>query len=260
MSKIMSIEENIQTINDFLDKLKSGNLSVAEVQKLTSVARELYEKCIILQFKAFEQKVNGNVDHIEEFHIPSATEALMEENDIVDDEVEVIVDEKPAFEFNLFDEVAPQQETQDLFVQEHLSEPEIVEEVPAPAIFNEEKEEKLADFQEEVQQIEVVQEQIQVTPSNSNQAELLALIDKSESSFAIPSLLGAFGLNERLQCVKELFDGSSEAFAMALKELDNQENFEDAIEVALRWKDKFQWNLQHESCKDLINKIKRRYA
>lgn len=76
----------------------------------------------------------------------------------------------------------------------------------------------------------------------------------------LDSLIGSFGLNERLQYINELFDGSSEALSEAIKSLDSLPNFEAALHKASLFAEQFQWDLSSETVEEFVLKIKRRYA
>lgn len=76
----------------------------------------------------------------------------------------------------------------------------------------------------------------------------------------IDSLIGSFGLNERLQYINELFDGSSENFSDAIKVLDNQSSVDSAktkvAELALI----NNWDVESETIVEFMQKVLRRYA
>ncbi len=52
-----NIEDLVKTLKSKVGKLSSGKLAADEVENLCSVSRELYERLIILKFKAFESDV-----------------------------------------------------------------------------------------------------------------------------------------------------------------------------------------------------------
>jgi hypothetical protein len=76
----------------------------------------------------------------------------------------------------------------------------------------------------------------------------------------LDSLIGSFGLNERLQYINELFDGSSEALSEAIKSLDSLPDFEAALRKASLFAEQFQWDLSSETVEEFVLKINRRYA
>lgn len=130
-------------------------------------------------------------------------------------------------------------------------------------------EEKIEEQIEEFEEEELVEE-IVGQPSSFSYGELAPFINKFnlvESNVStqfgiakIDTLIGSFGLNERLQYINELFDGSSEDFSDAVKILDNQPSIEIAktkvAEIALI----NQWEVDSETIIEFIQKVVRRYV
>lgn len=75
----------------------------------------------------------------------------------------------------------------------------------------------------------------------------------------LETLVGSFGLNERLQYINELFDGSSEAFSEAVKILDNQHSSQNAFLKVAEIGTQNNWDIQSETVEEFMQKIKRRY-
>lgn len=76
----------------------------------------------------------------------------------------------------------------------------------------------------------------------------------------IESLIGSFGLNERLQFINELFDGSSESFSNAIKELDQQMGSEAAKSKVAEFAVENNWDVDSDTVEEFMQKIVRRYA
>jgi hypothetical protein len=76
----------------------------------------------------------------------------------------------------------------------------------------------------------------------------------------LETLIGSFGLNERLQYINELFDGSSEGFSEAIKAIDHSLDMNQAIDAITGYAVEHHWDLESETVEDFIVKVKRRYA
>ena len=76
----------------------------------------------------------------------------------------------------------------------------------------------------------------------------------------LDTLVGSFTLNERLQFINELFDGSSDSFSTAVKKLDSQSNLISAREQVAEFATNNSWDLESEIVEDFLVKICRRYA
>lgn len=73
------------------------------------------------------------------------------------------------------------------------------------------------------------------------------------------TLTGAFGLNEKLQCIRELFKGSSEAFNIAIEKLDQQSSFEDAKRYVAQIAQQNNWDIESNLTNEFLQKIERRF-
>ena len=76
----------------------------------------------------------------------------------------------------------------------------------------------------------------------------------------IESLQTAFGLNEKLQIIRELFKGSSEDYTQAIQILDVQPNFEQAKAILSNFTLEYAWELDTPIAIEFVQKIARRYA
>jgi hypothetical protein len=76
----------------------------------------------------------------------------------------------------------------------------------------------------------------------------------------LETLIGSFTLNERLQFINELFEGSSDAFSSAIKKLDVLDDLDSARNVVAQFAENNNWDLDSEIVEDFLVKICRRYA
>jgi hypothetical protein len=110
-------------------------------------------------------------------------------------------------------------------------------------------------------------EEIKISHSPSDVEALAAKFAKevkqASTGFQLPkieTLVGSFGLNERLQFINELFDGSSESFADAIKVLDHLSNHDEAFRQAANFAIQYTWEKDSETVTDFLTKLQRRYA
>lgn len=76
----------------------------------------------------------------------------------------------------------------------------------------------------------------------------------------IESLRGAFGFNERMQSVNELFQGSLEAFTAAIDELDAITDKSTARARVTALANQYNWSAESEIGLDFVQKVERKYA
>jgi hypothetical protein len=261
MANLSSLQSKLDSVQQLIAKLNNGKLTSEELELLVETSRELYERSVILQYKSFEEKVFGLREEVIEIPVQPETDGQVKE--IEEEQVEIEVEttaEVTAFDFSLFDEPTPLQpieEKEVLADVEISSEPEVEEHVSVSHAVTEEG----------VKEESVAIEQTFVTfgsgESTALAGQLARLLDQSESRFNLPpleTLVGSFGLNERLQFINELFNGSSEEFAEAIKALDASSGFDEALNKAAAFGLRNQWDRESETVLDFVNKLKRRYA
>lgn len=188
-------------------------------------------------------------------------EETLEEEQLQEDEVE----EEEIEEEELLEETLEEEQLQENEVEEEELEEENGE------VTNEEEPlvENLFEEVEEDQTSEAVVSEPE-TPSSWEpefsgdqpiwMAEMEANIRDNRSVFPLESLIGAFTLNEKLQFINELFDGSSDDFSSNVKQLDQLASIDAARNMIAELADTFSWDTESEIVEDFIYKICRRYA
>ena len=79
------------------------------------------------------------------------------------------------------------------------------------------------------------------------------------SRIKLQTLVGSFGLNEKLQCIRELFQGSSEAFNTALETIDQQADFNSAKRVMAGYAKHYNWSFESNLTAQFVQKVERRF-
>lgn len=229
--------------------LANGSLSRIEMTEMVQLTRELHEKTLIISYKALEQNVYGKATEKTE-EKPIETESLeelhsntKEKNEVEDLDFSNTEIENPEIDFSIFDT----ETTKNIEKKENTSNPttrkkESIETTSETSILKQIDEEKHTSFYERFSK-----------PENDS------LLGKM-SSRKLDSLKGAFGLNEKLQVVNELFDGNSELFNKAIDILDNQDSEEDAREQLSKIAVSNDWNLEKEIVEEFVKKVERRYV
>lgn len=76
----------------------------------------------------------------------------------------------------------------------------------------------------------------------------------------LETLKGAFGFNERLQIIRELFDGSNDEFTQAIEKLDALDSKNEARHVVSNYARQYAWDKDSNLALEFIQKVERRYA
>ncbi|MFT5860113.1 MAG: hypothetical protein ACI865_002221 [Flavobacteriaceae bacterium] len=256
MDGLENYKAKLHALGELMKKMEAGSLSISELSDLETLTRELHERSIILKYKAFEAKVKQDTPIKED--VQPVDEVIEEEIPIVEVEDEEDDVDSGGLDFALFD------------TPEEVIVPEPIEEVKAV-----EKEVIV-----ETPQIAKVEEIIIEAPVEEINVDLSAPVDSDESkkSFLdrlnlppesvssqfseskIDSLSGAFGLNEKLRFIRELFAGSSDLFSEAISSLDSQSSIGDASVKVEELAFSNSWDLEQDAVLEFMSIIKRRYA
>jgi hypothetical protein len=270
MANLSTIETRLQAIEETFSKLNHGTLTREELEELVVNTQELYERAIILRYKAFEEKIFGErpTESVSVVETPIVSEPIvesiqeethssipeleieLEEEKIVAESIEEIEDQ-PAFDFSLFDDSAEQ-------IKEEVLEDNTFEHLSLSSTEHTE---------DGVHEEHITMEQVIVTPTEPVNQKFYARFSKDNADLApqigmttLSTLVGSFGLNERLQFINELFDGSSEAFSEAIKVLDNLSSRDEMLIRASAFANNHNWDLESETVEEFVLKLKRRYA
>ncbi len=288
----------VNKITAILDKLERGALTEEELNNLVDCSAEMHEKALILRYKAYELKIYGNSENIS-VSIPTPEEVSEKpiivptiplEKEQESASVDESISEAPTFDLSLFDEATEEvsedneeeisleeeeNEQSETLHEEELSlqnDHDLENNIPEPALVNVET------FEEEVAEEIVIPEHMVEEPaiveevSNSNQAlvdsDLLSKYSTIEPGFfsqlgttKLDQLVGTFGLNERLQFINELFDGSSEAFSETIKKLDALNSYPDALSLLANAASQYNWDdADSDTIEEFMTKVKRRHG
>lgn len=77
---------------------------------------------------------------------------------------------------------------------------------------------------------------------------------------AITDIKAAIGLNDRFQFCNELFDGNITEYNIAIENFNSSENLESAMEYFNSLQHLYNWDMEKESAKRLLNLVERRYS
>lgn len=276
------MKELVSAIENGLKKISKGNITRIELEETLASSRELYERLLIVRYKVYENSILADEESEELEVVDKETEVKKEEETIPDEnkDGEIIFEEEtndiaedsiirfdlfatPEIEFESEEEVLPRTEAEEAILPNENG-----------PTFNLIKE----DLEEEVLEESTIAAEQEIENTANDSAEtskkiaedassLFPKILKIEKSIAqnyqvmtLETLIGSFTLNERLQFINELFDGSSDLFSSAIKRLDALDNRDSARSVIAEYAAENNWDLDGEVVEDFMLKICSRYA
>ena len=276
------MKELVSAIENGLKKISKGNITLIELEETVASSRELYERLLIVRYKVYENSILA-VEESEELEVvDKETEVEKEEETIPDEnkDIEIIfveetndIAEDSIIRFDLFATPEIESEVEEEVLPSTEAEEATFPNENAPS-FNLIKE----DLQEEALEKEIIAALKEIENTANDSAEtskeiaedassLFPKLMKIEKSIAqnyqvmtLETLIGSFTLNERLQFINELFDGSSDLFSSAIKRLDALDNRDSARAVITEYAAENNWDLDGEVVEDFMLKICSRYA
>jgi hypothetical protein len=273
------MKELVSAIENGLKKISKGNITRIELEETVASSRELYERLLIVRYKVYENSILADKESEELEVVYKETEVKKEEETIPNEnkDREIIFEEETndiaedsIIRFDLFatpeieseveeDEVLPEVEKEieqsieeDILPEIEIKEEELVEE----NLYSEEEIENTANDNTETSK--------EIAEDSSSLFPKILKIEKSIAQnyqvMILETLIGSFTLNERLQFINELFDGSSDLFSSAIKRLDSLDNRDSARSVIAEYAAENNWDLDGEVVEDFMLKICSRYA
>ena len=276
------MKELVSAIENGLKKISKGNITLIELEETVASSRELYERLLIVRYKVYENSILADEESEELEVVDNETEVKKEEETIPDEnkDIEIIFEEESndiaedsIIRFDLFATPEIESEVEEEVLPSTEAEEATFPNENAPS-FNLIKE----DLQEEALEKEIIAALKEIENTANDSAEtskeiaedassLFPKLMKIEKSIAqnyqvmtLETLIGSFTLNERLQFINELFDGSSDLFSSAIKRLDALDNRDSARAVIAEYAAENNWDLDGEVVEDFMLKICSRYA
>ena len=280
----MRLKELSEELHTNINELLSGNMSPEQTQHLVELCSELYEKLIVLRFKAFSetstpaekmQAVLENVEPIKIDTTPSPTPIdLVKQVNLIDAIKEV--EQGPSEDANALqdstkdvaqDANALQDSSKDVAQdstkdasQEEDEDEDNDEDIVFQLIPNEEPvaEMPVMTVVAEAPAREEVKPMVSLNDTFKENASQQATIAKKLEGSPISDLKKNISLNQRFQFCKDLFKGNNQEYEVTLEKLNNT-NRDEAMRVIQTLRDKYSWNPDSMAVKDFTDLVTRRY-
>lgn len=242
-----------QNIQDALVKLQNGESSINHLEDMVVQARELYERLLVLRFKAYELKVRP------EKMLYSNEKLITDSIDtsLPSEKIEEIIpkeDDTP-FDFSLFGEVEKQTES----TTSSAEETDIF--VPSEASIG-----------PKIDEVHIEAPESNASATSKTQTSAASLLDKLSNNGSserlgdklkntkLESITSAFTLNDRIRFTKNLFDNNGDTFNAAIQLLDAQKGIIEARDLVQDYASRYEWDMEDKNSVDFIELIERRYA
>ena len=271
------MKSKVNELLEHVSKIENGSVTLPELEYSVELARDLYEKLVVVRHKVYEQGIleqptfdlspisfEEEVIVEEEVNLEPISIEIQEpilEHESTIHEIDSDIEETPKPEI-LVDDIASKIEINLEKESTESSEEFLFESSNS-------NEEEITDFSDDLDrpmpEVQFNEAPVQNPVNSGSWADQIKEIESHiPSSFTmskLDTLIGSFGLNERLQFINELFGGSSEAFSDAVKVLDARTGMDSAREKIAEFAATNNWeDADNETITDFVAKIKRRYA
>lgn len=240
------MKELSKKISEQLSKIDAGQLSVEDLEALVKDAQELYERLIILKFKAYEK-----------YGAPTK-EPIKEEAPVVAKEEKI--------------------ETLPPVVEEAIIDFSAMEEIPEV----EELEPPLFDFSAS-EEVEATKPKVEAAPKEKVKLESAKEDDEDEDGVDQNTLHQKLGVDDELSLRKKLqstpvkdlkseisiakkfeyitfmFEGNNQSYEEAMQVLNSCTDGEDAKNKLNEYSTKYNWDLENKSIIKFVELVERRY-
>jgi hypothetical protein len=265
--KYKRLTEIVKELGAKLEKLHEGELSKGDLENLTEESRELYERLVVLRFKAFQDEVSTDAVTQKSVEVEKHEVPIVESKPTITEAPAMKVEEAPSiepFSFRLEpvekSEPAPIQVSLIDAIEEVVKEAEQqIAEVEPPVAVNT----QIHSAQPSAESVTLNDKMKQSVTENFYE-KLSKTIEKKESfndkleQSSIPDLKRAISLNQRFQFSKELFKGNNQEYEQAIEKL-NTTTREDALKQLETLRSKYQWNETSPVASDFLELVERRY-
>ena len=245
------ITQENEELSAGIEKLKSGDLSASELDKLTDNARSLYEALVVLRYKAFEKQLGREV-------VEPVSEATVKE----EEPVEETIKEETSFEgFDLTSEEEFEAESSEtMFDFSGSAEPEKVEEVEEKEPEVEAEEFDINSFEEEEEVEETENEEEDDESLNAQFADNRdGSLRKQLGRSPISDLKSEIGIAKKFEYINSMFNGKTEVYDSAINELNSCGSDEAAKNLLNDYAKEYNWDLDNKSIIKFIELVERRY-
>jgi hypothetical protein len=269
VQKFQSMNELSRMISEKIARLEEGKLLAEEISGLSNEIRELYDRIVVLQYKALEKGLKTNKESVPPVTFIKATEPRVEEVKVeaVKEVAVAAAVEKPV-------EIQPMKFTVAEVPKVEVKPQEVIQPKVEPVV--EQKPIQTSFFEPVVEKKEVtVNPNISSAPKTSiaekyaaeqktSIAEKFAaeqkmtLADKLKMT-RINDLRTSIGINQKFLFMNDLFEGENTVFNNAINRLNSCGNGDEAKTVLTEYSVKYGWSNDSERVVQFFELIERRY-
>ncbi len=256
--KFKRLNEIVKELSHKIAQLHDGQLSKTDLENMTEESRELYERLVVLRFKAFQEEVDTEQTVIQD-EIPAPVAAPVEVQN-VQDEPQVI--EPISFRIDTTEKIENSTQVSLIdAIEEVIKESVVTESAP---IAHPEQQPVSSTVENITKEGTSLNEKMKQAVKENFYEKLAKTIEQKETfnnkmeQSSIPDLKRAISLNQRFQFSKELFKGNNQDYEVAIEKL-NTTTREEAMKQLESLRSKYDWSSTSAIASDFVDLVERRY-
>ena len=254
-------------LQEKLSKLENGELELSELESLVQDARELYERLLIVKYKAYENygepaSEAKEVNAEEPIKKSVVTETKEEENEEAIDFSAIIdePEEQPSFDFSGISETVEEVEEKVEAQIETKEEKKETEMIPSEDIksFSEEVETKPDSFPKSSGTKDQPADLTSLNDQMQGGDDDLSLRKKLQST-PVSDLKSEISIAKKFEYITFMFEGKNEKYEEAIADLNNCADGEEAKNKLNEYSTQYNWDLENKSIIKFVELVERRY-
>ena len=270
-----SMQKLSKKIHKQIEKVEAGKLKLEDLEELVEDTKELYERLVILKYKAYEKYGEpGKKVAVEEAPTEEETpakeekpkEEISKEEPAFDltGEPEAAEIEQPAFDFSISDEAGEAtKEEKEIFPEDedikNVAPKEKEETKKTSEKFPEESNTKGSDtFKESHVEKHEPEDENTLNQKLKQEEEEISLRKKLQKS-PIKDLKDEISIAKKFEYITFMFDGKNEIYEEAIESLNNCADGDEAREKLNEYSTKYNWDLENKSIIKFVELVERRY-
>ena len=247
------MEELSERLHEKIKELAEGKLDIKELEALTDDARELYERLLILKYKAYEQYGKPKEETVKE-----KVEPIKEElKQLVEAEPEAV---EGSIDFSRITEVKEEEVEQvgfDFSAIEEETQEEIDAEEPKEDVIEIAKDIQVDAFKDShVEKLEAEDENSLNEKLKSEEEQSLR---KQFQSAPVSDIKKEISIAKKFEYITFMFEGKNELYEAAIEDLNNCASGEEAKNKLNDYAVKHNWDLENKSIIKFVELVERRY-
>jgi len=255
---IHQILQAVEAIEKYTDTfVEQEQIPLVEVDIALEKTRKLYD--FLHQLKNNKplpliDTANNTAEEFDSEIEENETIELLDDEDVQEEEIQVQPSE------DVEEQIIEQEEKEEIQIQDEPIEiKEVVEELvteTTEVVQEEIIEEEVEEIIQEEEEIIIAEPQVQSAKSNTVVPQGDNDLAHKLSKKPISNIATAIGINDRFQFQNELFNKQAELYTETIQELNNLQNFSEALDLLQA---KFDWDYEDTIVQRFIGIVERRY-